>query len=108
MNFTMNNTNNDKSIYPSKKIVLCYMLFGGFIGGLLFSPIMFFADIEEHNMGISHLNIQHIVENILPWFAVFSITGIFWGLIPTLITSIFIVRGRIYLTNFRTYLYLST
>ncbi len=46
------------------------------------------------------------VENILPWFAVFSITGIFWGLIPTLITSIFIVRGRIYLTNFRAYLYL--
>ncbi len=57
----MNNTTNSNDSYPSKKIILYYVLFGGFIGGLLFSPIMFFADIEEHNMGISHLNIQHIV-----------------------------------------------
>ncbi len=80
------------------------MLFGGFIGGLLFSPIMLLMDIDDHNMSISHLNIQYIVENILPWFALFSMTGILWGLIPALITSTFLVRKRVYLTNFRAYL----
>ncbi len=100
----MNNTNNDKNTYPAPKIILYYVLFGGFIGGFLSVPAMVFINIDQHDMSVDHLTIQYIVENILPWFGILPMVGILWGLIPALITSIFIVRGRIYITNFKAYL----